>query len=75
MRTDEIKQYYDQHCRFKLKSGKEVYGVIWEVNNGDSSRTYFSSLMDHQAYLKDQSIPDLEDFQLEEILFAEKLVS
>lgn len=33
----------NEHCRFKLKSGKEVYGIIWELKMNNLSHYYFTS--------------------------------
>jgi len=33
----------NEHCRFRLKSGKEVYGIIWELKLENESRYYFTS--------------------------------
>ena len=33
MNSPELHVYYDRPCRFKLKSGKMVYGVIWAYDN------------------------------------------
>ena len=76
MNFDELKTYFNQHCRFKLKSGKEVYGVIWQVDGGGvSTRWYFASVMDHQIYLETQILPEFNGLELEQIVYAEKLVS
>jgi hypothetical protein len=40
MTRSEFLQVNDRPCRFKLKSGKEVFGVVWE-NAGDSEPVYF----------------------------------
>lgn len=34
---------FNEHCRFKLKSGKEVYGIIWQVNVEDVPGYFFTS--------------------------------
>lgn len=34
----------DQPCRFKLKTGKEIFGVIWENAQPGSSSYYFATL-------------------------------
>ena len=34
---------FNEHCRFKLKSGKEVYGIIWQVSVEDSPAYFFTS--------------------------------
>jgi hypothetical protein len=40
MTRTEFLSINDLPCRFKLRSGKEVYGVIWEKNQG----YYFATL-------------------------------
>jgi hypothetical protein len=40
MTRSEFIQVNDRPCRFKLKSGKEVFGVIWE-NSTDKTPVYF----------------------------------
>lgn len=40
MTRSEFTQVNDRPCRFKLKSGKEVFGVIWE-NRADNNPGYF----------------------------------
>ena len=34
---------FNEHCRFKLKSGKEVYGIIWQVSVEDGPGYFFTS--------------------------------
>lgn len=34
---------FNEHCRFKLKSGKEVYGIIWQVRIEDNPAYFFTS--------------------------------
>jgi hypothetical protein len=34
----------DRPCRFKLKSGKEVFGVIWENSTVGKSSYFFATL-------------------------------
>lgn len=33
MSSPELQVFYDRPCRFKLKSGKMVYGVIWAYDD------------------------------------------
>lgn len=44
MTRAEFLSINDQPCRIKLKSGKEVFGVIWEKNQTGGSSYYFASL-------------------------------
>ena len=34
---------FNEHCRFKLKSGKEVYGIIWQISVEDAPAYFFTS--------------------------------
>ena len=34
---------FNEHCRFKLKSGKEVFGIIWQVRIDDAPAYFFTS--------------------------------
>lgn len=71
MDRSDIKSYLDKHCRFRLRSGREVYGVLWEERNEGS--LFFSSAGDRKA----PSRLDLSDTALsldpEDIIFAEAL--
>mgnify|MGYP000878039472 CR=1 FL=1 len=44
MDLSRIRPYAHKHCRFKLRSGKEVFGVIWEVEAGDEHKLFFASV-------------------------------
>ena len=44
MTQSEFRAYNDQPCRFRLKSGKEVFGVIWEKPQPGNTSYYFASL-------------------------------
>jgi hypothetical protein len=44
MTRSEFIQVNDRPCRFKLKSGKEFFGVIWE-NESDGETSYYFATM------------------------------
>ena len=44
MTRNEFLQVNDRPCRFKLKSGKEFFGVIWETPENGSSAYFFSTV-------------------------------
>jgi hypothetical protein len=73
-----VKTYLNHACRFRLKSGKTVYGVIWEVNSGESTNYYFASIHDHNLLLKDSDFQSLSNrlvpIDLNDIVGAERLV-
>ena len=50
MHRPELKTYYNQPCRFKLRSGKEVFGVIWTENE----ELLFASIETYKAFAKDK---------------------
>jgi hypothetical protein len=44
MTRAEFMAINDQPCRIRLKTGKEVFGVIWEKSQPGGSCYYFASL-------------------------------
>lgn len=44
MTRSEFIQVNDRPCRFKLKSGKEFFGVIWENTSEGESAYYFATM-------------------------------
>lgn len=43
MLANDISNIKERPCKFLFKSGRLVYGVIWEVAVGDTTRHYFAS--------------------------------
>ncbi len=77
MEKTHLRSYLNQHCRFRLKSGKEVYGVIWEVSNGDKTEYYFSTVNEHNLMIRNadfRGISSSAKVDLNDIVAAEKLV-
>lgn len=78
-----IRPYTHKPCRFKLRSGKEVFGVIWEVETtdktgvaGESKRLYFASIRDYERLQQDTLQPiQVSPVQPEEIVYVESLAS
>lgn len=72
-RTDFV-GYNNKPCRFKMRSGKEVFGVIWEKSSGSFAKYYFASLAERfSARIKNESreigmIIDLNDVVGAELL-------
>jgi hypothetical protein len=48
MERSIFKNFEKRHCRFKMKSGKEVYGIMWEEPENENNFRYFSSSGDYQ---------------------------
>lgn len=83
MEITSIRDFAHKHCRFKLRSGKEVFGVIWEVETQDAQagpsgdkRLFFASIRDYERL---QTVPhgpvSVIDMRPEEIMHAERLAS
>ncbi len=76
----DILHYNELPCRFKLRSGKEVFGVIWEAVKQDRVVHYFSSAIGRIRYKNAERLNDIEACQklvtevnLDEIVFAEPI--
>lgn len=78
MSQDYILSYLNQHCRFVLKSGKEVFGVVWQISQNGREQYYFSSVSDHLAFSNSRDLaqaPNSLPLNLEEIIHVEKIVA
>jgi len=73
MERTDIRSFLDKHCRFRLRSGKEVFGVLWEDNSALEPAYFFSSAGDREKPYHH----DLKDTALsldpDDIIFAEAL--
>jgi hypothetical protein len=76
-----IRPYAHRHCRFKLRSGKEIYGVVWEVETSDnvggsaSKRLFFASVRDYERIQQSATPVQVISMQPEEIVGVESLAS
>lgn len=76
-----IRKYTHQHCRFKLRSGKEIYGVVWEVETSEtaagsaSKRLFFASVRDYERLQHSATPVHVIPMQPEEIVGVESLAS
>ena len=59
MTKNDLSLYFHQHCRFRLRSGKEVFGVLWE-NDYDQNKLYFASQREHSAYRQALKLQQLD---------------
>ncbi len=54
MEVANLRKFAHQHCRFKLRGGKEVFGVVWEVETSETAgadgtkRLFFASVRDYE---------------------------
>ncbi|MEM9023573.1 MAG: hypothetical protein AAGB22_07515 [Bacteroidota bacterium] len=46
----DLTYFYDTPCKFKLVSGKEVYGVIWRRDEHGRLQHYFASPFEYRNY-------------------------
>ncbi len=76
-----LRQYAHQHCRFKLRSGKEVFGVVWEVETSEAAgadgvkRLFFASVRDYERLQRVGAPVQVIAMQPEEIVAVESLAS
>lgn len=71
-----IQHYAHKHCRFKLRSGKEVFGVVWDVVVAGRQRVFFASVRDYERLQRDPHKPvSVMDMQPEEIVHVERIAS
>lgn len=49
---DYISTYLGKPCKFRLQTGKEVFGVLWNEVFAGEEHYYFASTLAHQRYLK-----------------------
>lgn len=76
MDLTDIRDFYNKHCRFKLRNGKEVYGVIWEVDSNASHRLFFASVSDYERFQHDPQQPiAVIPMPPEEIVLVESIAS
>ena len=80
MDSIQLSNYIDKYCRFKMRSGKEVYGVIWRNSEGNKVMHYFASVVARMKYKKAEQLRDnkaCEELKvpvdIEEIVDAEPL--
>lgn len=54
MEFANLRRFAHQHCRFKLRNGKEIFGVVWEVETSETAnadgtkRLFFASVRDYE---------------------------
>ncbi len=76
MELTRIRPFAHKHCRFKLRSGKEVFGVIWEVESMEKRSLFFASIGDYERLQRDPQKPvSVIDMAPEEIMHVESLAS
>jgi hypothetical protein len=76
----QLSKFIDRYCRFKLRSGKEIYGVIWRNREGNQVKHYFASAVERLRYKKAELQHDIATCEkikvpvdIDEIVNAEPL--
>ena len=76
----ELTKLIDKHCRFRLKNGNDVYGVLWTTSLTDQAELYFATGKQYATILEAKLLGnfcDLEKFkypiQLDNFIDAECL--
>ena len=76
MGLQDFSAYFQQHCKFRLKSGKEIYGVIWKEDSAQHPQYYFASSNEYKRYLKSEHIKKMSYcISLDEVINAEPVLS
>jgi hypothetical protein len=76
MDLSRIRSFTHKHCRFKLRSGKEIFGVVWEVESSEEKKLFFASVRDYERFQRDQRQPiNVMPLRPEEIMAAESIAS
>ena len=80
MERTEFMQYNDTPCKFKLRGGKEVFGVIWENTYGSELMHFFSTAADRLRYKIAEQVNDRTaceklktPVELQDVVLAEPL--
>ncbi len=69
-----IRPLTHKHCRFKLRSGKEIFGVVWEVEGNEGLKLFFASVRDYEKLQHDGHPPiNVMSLRPEEIVRAEQV--
>lgn len=71
----QLQSYLNQHCRITLRSGKKVFGVLWEELSGTQKNLFFASKVEHQRLLTNPGIydPAKQAIRFEDIVGVENL--
>jgi hypothetical protein len=69
--------YNDRPCKFRLRSGKDIFGVIWETKLSENHYYYFASLGERFTLQTNTGVRENKNVgqpvDLEEIIHAEPL--
>ena len=78
MNYHKIQSLFHHHCKIKLRSGKEVFGVVWKNLSDTDKAMYFASYIEHKKLMAELSSSKNYDkllkLEIEDILGIEPLV-
>lgn len=74
----KIQSLFHHHCRIKLRSGKEVFGVVWNDLSQTDKAIYFASYIEHKKLMAKQRASSIDfnkllRLEIEDILGIEPL--
>lgn len=76
MDISKFRYYEKKPCKFILRSGKQVFGIVWEEKHSDGIKYFFSSAVEYMKS-KFKTSTDLQNYaypiSLEEVVHAEFL--
>lgn len=76
MGLPNIREFMHAHCRFRLRSGREVFGVVWEGGPDAEGRLHFCTIGEYERSRRDpRQQPQAIPMAAEEILLAERLTA
>lgn len=75
----KIQSLFHHHCKIKLRSGKEVFGVVWKNLSDTDKAIYFASYIEHKKLMAEKlstsnNYDKLLKLEIEDILGIEPLV-
>lgn len=68
-----------KHCRFRLRSGREVFGIIWDIKMNGKTKYFFTSasaekqLSGHVDYIHLNNLG--VEIDINDVIFAENIAS
>lgn len=76
MNYTDLQSYFHHHCKIKLRSGKEVFGVLWEEMTETDRAIYFASYIEHKRHIDEPPVLSKENsakiaLEIEDILGVE----
>lgn len=74
----KIQSLFHHHCRIKLRSGKEVFGVVWKNLSDTDKAIYFASYIEHKKLMAEklstsENYDKLLKLEIEDIMGIEPL--